>query len=340
MIRRTLIIAVIAALCGCATGSLSVTQESVTETSFEGSYLYEKFRESRSEGPLIPGLVQDLVPQGMAVHEDMIIISNYSSAGKAGTIAIVNLESGSFEKILYLKNDDGSDHTGHLGGLAAGSKNLWISSGKGVYYLPYPVLMEAMSGDTLQLPPIILTETKGSFATFHNGYVWIGEFTRSNGDYPVPQSHWRIRADGKKNRAWLGAYLPENLLKSRESHFPDKIYSIPDEVQGAAFADDYLYLSMSYGRKNYSRLETYRRLDHEEPHEVISPGNERETALWILDETSLIGNMDIPPMSEAVVKQGDDLYVLFESGASKYRDTALFPLDKIQLVPQKALGDN
>jgi len=339
MKKNIIILSLFMLLSGCLSLQQNVTQESTVETDFEGSYVYERFRTSRTEGPLIPGLFQDLVPQGMAYIEERkeFVVSNYRKDRRPGALSLVSSETGEMVSYYFLYNNDGSPHTGHLGGVATGEGYLWISSGSGVYYLPLSVFNEAQSGEALYLSPKVETETKGSFATFSVGYLWVGEFTRANGDYPVPPHHWREDGKGRKNRGWLGAYSPEKLLEEADVHFPEIILSIPHEIQGAVVEEDRIYLSASFGRKNKSRLLVFPNPLGSDPHETFNSTSGAAVPLWILTEGEALDRMILPPMSEAVVLYGDTLAILFESAARKYRDTALYPLDKLQFIPLDVL---
>jgi len=339
MRKSSIYLSLIILLSGCLSLGEKVTQESTVETNLDGSYVYGRFGSSRREGPLIPGLFQDLVPQGMAFMEEKneFVISNYRRGRRPGALSLVSAETGEMVAWFFLYNSDGSPHTGHLGGLATGEGYLWITSGSGVHYLPLSAFNEAQSGEGLYLSPKIALETKGSFATFSGGYLWVGEFTRANGDYPVPPHHWREDGKGKANRGWMGAYSPKKLLQGGASPFPEVIISIPHEIQGAVIEGDRIYLSASFGRKNKSRLLVFPNPLGTEPHETLTDTSGASVPLWILTEEEALDRMILPPMSEALVLYGNRLAILFESAASKYRDTALYPLDKLQFLPLDAL---
>jgi len=318
-----------------------VSQQSIVDTSFEGSMLYKQFREGRTEGPIIPGLLHQLVPQGMAFQEDenAMIISNYMSDDTAGTLTFISMDTGLFEKVLFLFNADNTPHTGHLGGLAVSRKYLWISSGPGVYNIPLETVFESENNGKITLPELIETETKGSFATYSDNILWIGEFTRANGSYPVPEYHHSIARDNNSHRAWLAGYKLSasddmiNLTNTYSSKvLPDYILSIPDEIQGAAFADNKILLSASYGRKNYSRLLLFDSPLNEAAHRIEEIFPDRNIPFWFLDDTNKTGQMTAPPMSEAAVVYKEKIAVLFESAASKYRSTASYPVDRIQYI--------
>ncbi len=322
-----------------------IEQTAVMNTSFQKAVLYQHFSQCRKEGPVIPGLEQNLVPQGMAywADENLMIISSYASNKSGGVLTFINMNDGALNKILYLNNSDKTPHTGHLGGLAVSRKHLWIASGPGVY----PVALEKLktAEGSILLPALIKTETKASFATCSDNILWVGEFTKEDGSYPVSEEHKSTARDGKLHRGWLAGFKLEastdmiNLENTTAGKVtPHYIISIPDEIQGAAFFDNGMVLSASFGRQNSSRLLLFQNPLGEPPHssQNVFPG--REIALYYLDDTNKTGELRIPPMSEAVVNYKNSIGVLFESAASKYRRTALYPLDRIQfLTPEDIL---
>ncbi len=249
------------------------------------------------------------------------------------------MDNVSLEKVLFLENTEGSAHTGHLGGLAVSSDRLWISSGAGIYYIKFTDIDKAQNGTAIRLPDLLETETKGSFATFYNGIMWVGEFTRANRSYPASEMHQSIDREGIKRRAWLAGYLTEKITSGSftETNFntkyqPDFILSIPDEIQGAIITEKKIFLSASYGRKNNSRLHVYKNPMNEKPHQIIISPEGMEIPLWYLDGKNLLEVVIMPPMSEGLAIYKKDIAILFESAAEKYRETALFPLDRIQIL--------
>ena len=52
---------------------------------------------------------------------------------------------------------------------------------------------------------------------------------------------------------------------------------------------------------------------------MVALENGDEVPLWFLDGDNYVGELGIPPMSEGIVKIGDRLAVLFESGQVSFR---------------------
>lgn len=319
-----------------------VSQQSVVQTTVDNSMLYRGFNQWRKEGPVIPGLLQALVPQGMAYWEekDLMVISNYMNDNTAGVLTILKMDSGSLEKVVFLYNHDGTPHRGHVGGLALSSQYLWIASDSGVYYISLKELISTEDQGEIYLPKMVNTETKASFATISHNILWIGEFTLKNGSYPVSKTHLMVTPMGSEQRGWLGGYIldDETDMIDREDKLsgkvnPDFILSIPDKIQGALFFENKILLSESYGRKNYSRLLIYNNPLSEISHK------RGDKSLWFLDGSNKTNEIITPPMSEALVLYKESIALLFESAALKYRDTALYPLENLQFLSTEAFKE-
>ena len=63
---------------------------------------YALYNSIMAEGPLIPGIFQSAVPQGMAYYEeaDLMLISNYMFDGRPSCITAVKMSDGLIKKTL------------------------------------------------------------------------------------------------------------------------------------------------------------------------------------------------------------------------------------------------
>jgi len=317
-----------------------VQQEMVAEDSgtLEEYSLYNSIRE---EGPLIPGIFQGAIPQGMAYYEseDIMLVSNYMFDGRPSCITAISMSDGSLEKTLWLLNPDETPHKGHVGGLAVSRNYLWIASGKGVYYVSLESIQYQKDNTSITMEGFISTEVKGSFSTYSDGILWVGEFTSRDGSYTAPASHHFKAGENKTNHGWLAGYIldiesdminPDN--KIGEVSFPDYVLSIPDEVQGAAFIDGEIILSQSYGRQNNSRISVYSNPLSRLPLNSVTAGESRIIPVWILNTENLEMEIIAPPMTEGIADFNGSLAVLYESGSDKYRVTARNPQDRMSML--------
>ena len=110
---------------------------------------YDDFKDFRSE-VAISGLKDGACPQGITVYKSDAIKDKDESGkdveiepaqnyffitayfkDKASRIYVVGDKTGEVGYVT-LKNIDGSDHTGHVGGIATNGRYLWVCSGKTV----------------------------------------------------------------------------------------------------------------------------------------------------------------------------------------------------------------
>ncbi len=311
----------------------------IKEHTVPGTSEYTEYREVSSDGPVIPGLYQGAVPQGLAysIKLDLFFVSAYMTDKTPSTVSVLSGKDQTFIKVLKLQNPDGSPHTGHVGGAAASRQNLWIASGKGVYRAELQDILDTPGEGWLRFKEYIPTAVKGSFASYQEGTLWVGEFTDKEGSYPADKSH-RINTKSGINHGWMAGYVLDpqtDMIESQRTEgellYPDKIISIPDYVQGAAFLGEHLVLSTSYGRKNKSRLTVYR---IPEPDRSIKLSDGTSIPMSILTISEKAESLVVPPMSEGIIPYRDYLAVVFESGSNKYRSTALYPQGRIQLIDQ------
>ena len=95
------------------------------------------------------------------------------------------------------------------------------------------------------------------------------------------------------------------------------------QVQGFAVVGDYIVLSQSYGRTNDSYISIYKNVTKTDaPHSSVSL-NGKSVPVWFLDSASVASNSSryrALPMSEGIAEYNGVLLILFESGASYYKD--------------------
>ncbi|MFP4284904.1 MAG: hypothetical protein ACLFQG_05065 [Desulfovermiculus sp.] len=297
------------------------------------------------EGPVIPGLFQGVVPQGKAFlpEHDLIVISNYMSIERAAALTLVSMHDGELKDVLWVYNHDGSMHRGHVGGLAATRKHLWLASGTHFYRIPLQKIVHAQGNQDIHLDPPLTTEVKCSFATASDDVLFIGEFRLPGRRYSTKASHMYRTPDGGLNYALMAGFrldkqtdhIRSDMLESRTAT-PSFFISLPDKVQGAAFIEEHIVLSKSYGRRNTSHLSVHLNPVHSNTPDSFTFENGKTVPVWHLDSLTHIKTIGAPPMTEGITNLRGELAVLFESGANKYRRSARHPQDRIQLLDMGA----
>ncbi|MUK87521.1 hypothetical protein GMD78_03785 [Ornithinibacillus sp. L9] len=325
-----------------------ITQE---ERSFvEKDPAYQGLWDISEDGPVIPGLAQDLVPQGMTYYKqkDWLLTVSYLDYGRPGTLTVVDATTGELVKSVLLYNQDGTPYTGHAGGLTISKDHIWVASEN--YLLPFEIseLVNAPDNGEIQFIHHIPVPVDAAYTVYDEGILWVGEFYQQN-DYPTNPDHHMENRNGEMHYAWMiGFDLPSSTdmltdeqwnEASGEAAIPDYVLSTTDMVQGAIVGKKGVTLSTSYGRGNDSVLYRYEHPLKEEPHDYVEVAG-KTIPLWFLDgaQSKPRESIEAIPMPEGIVADHPkDLYVVFESGANKYRYTTTYPMDRFLKIDLKRL---
>ena len=244
----------------------------------------------------------DQCPQGLCVTEEHILVTSYSTGNHEnyGSLYVFDRRTGDYLATLSMKKGS------HLGGICYDGENLWIchSNYRTIERLDYALVKEIAKhqpGRTIELTQKheeYRVLNSPSCITFFSGKLWIA-------------THTRFFKSIMKSYRYSGGVLEEC-----------EEFAIPDKVQGVAFDEDgHVYLSTSFGRSKSSYIKVYRSAydlskQPEKPAECV----------------------EMPPCSEELSIAGDELLVLFESGAQKYMEgtdgkgKALAPLDHMVAI--------
>ena len=297
---------------------------------------YKKFEACSAEEFVVPGLNQSIVPQGMDYWAEMdwMLISGYCSdetknGGKGSALFAVDMKSGKMVGEYYLKNIDGTYHTSHAGGVAVAKKNVFIANGGKLYRIPLTELLK-QCGD-VTIAEEISVPVRASLANCSGGILWVGDFQYGS-SYPTQEFQKMKNRQGTLYYAWMVGYAldetTENELKpavmaeveGQDYAIPDYILSMTERIQGMTYLPEVgqIALSQSYGRANSSTLFFYEDPLGQEPHTQFE-FNGFKIPVWFLDKKLATKEMPAIPMSEGIANVKGKLYVLFESGAEKYR---------------------
>jgi len=298
----------------------------------------EEFMAMSKEGPIVPALLQDAIPQGITYLEekDWLVISYYRENKEPSLLGVVEAKTGDFVKAVYLYETESTPYIGHAGGVTASKSHLWIASGGNANWIETKELIDAENDSAIVFGGAIRTDTRASFTTYSDGVLWIGEYALGS-DYPTEQSHYMKNRENKEHKAWAAGYkldedsdlLPESKgVNAAGQAAPDYVLSLPDTVQGMHIASGLAWISQSYGSSKPSTLSGYQVSLAEEPHATAVFGDQT-VPVWFLDNQNKAESYTIPPMSEGIVEYGDKMYILFESGATKFRRASSYALDRI-----------
>lgn len=325
-----------------------ITQE---ERSFtEKDPAYQGLWDISIDGPVIPGLAQDLIPQGITYYKkkDWILTVNYLENGRPGTLTVVDATTEKLVKSVLLYNQDGTPYTGHAGGLTISKDHVWIASENYLYPFRIDDLVNAPDNGEIQFVHHIPVPLDAAYTVYNEGILWVGEFYEAK-DYPTDPSHHMETRTGDMHHAWMIGFdlrpntdmLTTEQWNGSSDHLavPDYVLSTTDKVQGAIVQKKGVTLSTSYGRGNDSVLYRYEHPLKDEPHDYVTVG-EKSVPLWFLDgfQSKPRESIEAIPMPEGIVDvHPKHLYVTFESGANKYRYTTTYPMDRMLMIDLKRL---
>lgn len=265
------------------------TNSTVKDPFYPGKASSDVYDNRFKESHTIPFLPEH-VPQGLATwsnwrpgsSDDLLLITSYDPEKRYALIIGIDAKTGrkiGAAKIKY----------SHVGGIAVFEKLGWafVSDDERSSVRKYSLekLAHAISAsDTLESEPPDQPVINSSFLTSHSPSktLWAGEF----------------RASAEGGRPHMRAY---NVDKTGQLTPESTIWEVPTKTQGLVVTKDFFIFSTSLGRNKRSNLYVVRR-------------GKGETDL---DEARLFCFRS-PSMSEGIAIHGDDLYVLYESGAREY----------------------
>lgn len=268
----------------------------------EYEYLVERYEDSFAlpglYGHTIPDQCNDMVVQGLTKAGNRIFISAYSKSGENNSILYMLDLQGNLQNIIDL------NFKAHTGGIAYDEENalLWVTGPEGhVYGISYDeVVSGSYVGDILidfDAGLINHNQSKvASFLTYNHGELFVGSYV-----------------DGKKGH--LRRY---DLSDPCHPKLLDEV-KIPERIQGMTFEYDafnqewYLWFSQGY--------------QTEDSHLLKFKYDEGES-----DYRKSIEEHVMPEGMEQIQMSARGMYILFESAARPYRETARVVNDQVFVV--------
>ncbi len=285
-------------------------------------------------GPIIPGLRENAVPQGIAYarEQNRIIISHYFENAPS-CLSVLDNANGRMIGSVLLKEAPDQLHYGHVGGIAVLKDSLWVASDGSI--LQYKLAQLVSRRPAAVAVPVAkrMCETKALFCTATSDKLFVGEFAYGK-KFPTDAAHHVTDRKGIKKYAWVCGYSADDIFGN-----PRCVLSVRQRVQGMCVTADRVFLSLSYGRRNRSTIAVYRNPLLEPAHSTATLRDGAKVPMWFLDGDNFLTEIDFPPMAEGIVMIGNRLAVLSESGANKYQSGGKGPLDVILLLDVSKSGD-
>lgn len=278
---------------------------------------------------LVPGLLEGIIPQGLCFDSENgnIIISGYYEKGELPSmLAIVNKENGALIKSVKIELSDGTLYSGHAGGLAASNGYIYLTGDGEALVIKKAELLNTENGKAVKISGNFKINTDGSFANCTNGILWAGTFVENAKAAHEAEERITTLPSGETFYAYCEGYTlenglpsPEKLNSSGDGYIPDYFFAIPDEVQGMTVTPTGKFIfSSSYGRRNDSVIRIFDNITDSKRVGSVKIDTE-EVDLKAASADLLKREITAPPMSEGLEYFDGGAWILFESGASKYR---------------------
>ena len=316
------------------------SQTAVVENDEYTSSAFRQFNEKFDASFLIPALAEGMVPQGMDVwdEEEILLISGYfksTAMHPTSVIVAIDLKTGAYIGEYSLYFEDGSACSSHVGGIAVSERNLYVSYSYGVLRYPLSQIEEAGYVGDLVAADYVKTPIGSSYCNYSGGYLWVGNFYIANNATYGTTPEWAVmtHTNGSTYGAACVGYKltdetesgikEEAWNETTEYAIPDLVFSLSQKIQGfTVMSDGTVVLSQSYGRTANSKIilyDRYMQTEMEEPHATVTLGG-IDVPVYYLDDSFSYTAYTSLPMSEGLAVYGDTLLVLYESGASAYKD--------------------
>jgi hypothetical protein len=268
---------------------------------------------------VIPGLNENFTPQGFDYlpDSDLYILCGYMSDDTASRIYTVDKDYKSSAPVL-IKNQDGSDHTSHAGGISfyPGTDHVYLAGDGAIHLLSLTDILDGDGEATILGDIKVMMEP--AYCTVRYGELYVGSYYYSE-KYETPEGDRFVTPAGDQNYALLAAYALDPTTGMLTSDIPDVLYSTRGMIQGMAFADDdTLIFSTSWGLST-SHLYCYD-LTAVDPAkaQTYTLADGTEMPILFLDSASCYADIVAPCMAEELVVKDGRVFIMNEAACNKY----------------------
>lgn len=275
-------------------------------------------------GFIIPDCGRGLVAQGIAYdgQSGRFLVNGYQKDNIASPIYIVAPGARKPDKTIRMALPDGTDYTGHAGGIAVYGDYIYVADGGERRLLVYSrqSVYDAAEGESVAAIGTFETAAsdtdyiRPAFVTVDGDRLVTGEFYR-NPNYQTPQSHKFTTLAGDYQQALAVEYALDGQARYGIVPAPVKAYTLPDLAQGMCFDGGKIYVSSSWGTA-WSHIYQYEESRLQQQGNIALLGG--ELPLYALDSAALLVDGVIAPMSEEIVIVDGKLYTMCESASNKY----------------------
>lgn len=258
---------------------------------------------------MIPGLSDNVVPQGFDLMEDgTYLMCGYMSDDTSSRVYVRNPSGKSHFSSLYYA--DGTPYVKHAGGVCHNGDFVYLAGDDGVDVF---MLSDILAGKDAYMLGTIPTGHDMAFCSFWDGYLFAGNFYIAE-HYETPDHHRITTPAGDQNTSLITVFRADESFEFGIDPAAVAAISAPDKVQGMCFTEEGIVLSISWSLTD-SNLLFYAYDDQRVGQVEVLAG---EVPLYYLDSANLVHTAVLPPMSEELVYRDGRVEVMCESACNKY----------------------
>lgn len=277
---------------------------------------------------LVPGQAEDMIPQGITywAERDWLLVSSYDkSEENASVIFALDRKTGEFAAQFNLYTADGEPWKCHAGGIGASEYNLYVTSDCGVAYFPLTDL-DAEGGAVKNISYkgnlnfAQLGKTYSAYISVSDGMLWTGNFYSNSPVSPILAKWGMIGEDWvwKANDEFCNAILGYKLSGDSSEEEWASLEAIKDNASKVVNVDNEMdcIQGISFRKKDGDTYKMYlSRTTDGSLGAAISAATVdlgENTARVKKDDFENYKNIS---GAEGIVFIGDELHILYESGA-------------------------
>ena len=270
-----------------------------------------------------PGVNDNFTQQGFdyVEQDEVFLVTGYMSDKTCSRVYVVQADGTA--SFVELKKADGSDYTGHTGGIVRHGEYVYITGTDGLDVFPYADILAGKN--SVQMLGKVKTYVDPAHCYVFGDYMLTGSFFIED-DYETP-AHERIKTPcGDENTSIITALKLDESQPFGINPVPKAVISTRRCVQGMCVTDDKkVVLSTSYGLStsqlfvydttNLPTVENYTFAGTTKGGENFSFEN---VTLLYLESEDCDQVIKAPPMAEELVYLGGKIYIMNESASNKY----------------------
>ena len=277
---------------------------------------------------LVPGQTENMIPQGLTYlpENDWLLISSYDkSEENSSVIFALDRETGNFTAQFNLYTPEGEPWKCHAGGIAVSKYNLYVTSDCGVAYFPLDDLdvengtvKDIAYKETLNFGQLGITYS--AYISVSDDMLWAGNFYSNSPLSPTLAKMGFIGADWvwKPDDEYFNAILGYKLSGDSSEKEWASLESIKDNASNVVNIDNTMdcIQGISFRKMEDDTYNMYlsRTTDGSIGAAIAVATVDLTENTFYVNESNFKLHDNLPG-AEGIVFIGDELYILYESGA-------------------------